>query len=1310
MLFLCWPQTRCTEYYDSDGEIYDQIATASENVVYPITQPNASSQNTSREPLTNGATSSGATARYEKSGFAPMIPSGIPFYAEASPLRAVKQRNEWSEESKATNAVSARGSSSNTKRDKLEEDLAYSSEARIFLNLPGPMTNRRSFDLQEEDSSEFELLKVNNNTPVVADYGDFYEKVRSTVSTEIDKASPSSGSSSGERKKRIENYTRNYGIQSHRTNDGNTYAHYYSYNAAQDTKKTANEREKVSGNYRQQNTANYDGHGQSAVTQNTVSSSTRTNYKVNELTHAGIHGKNNAADLSRIRYTGFSKPVVVVEPTDYKVGATLGNQTPTNDVTKIDHKTSKNLESFNSELSKRHEAHNDNSKQRSYHHDEDSANSSGESTDYSAEHVERLKRPQNHRRRPAYVETTRSNKGQRGTPSDSTQQQDTRKSTASQLKSQRQRVKTNPWTDDSATNHQDESAEDQRGGDTQTKISKVQQRSRSRNKWNHVSPTLEIAHSNGSWVELDHLEKPNYVPLNVNFVPVANFDHATALGNSQGFDVSNALLHNFVNTAPIGAFTTSAPLLTTSQSVLGHNLAKDIRNLGVSTSVPEIVVGQNVFHNPTHTILLSGNQNKGSNYLPTTMTPLFAFTTNLDPTLQNVRLKNLQNNETPVQIPVSQVNAGVQQLLVPQPTIQTLSSFLQANPGYQIQVNSHGLQGQKPTDDDNVQTQDLSTTSTRGRNNVKSQDKKNLNLVASASLAVGQKQTTSGDLYFQNHNTQHATRTKSTAQATQVVPTVVQASPVLSSVAPILTTPQLISAQQNLHNANIILPSRDQTHEFLKLQNSGATSDNAHLPKVGTKNVEILNPNIKPSPLDTTVNTFGTTLHYPATVLSTPIPLFNTVTPVTPQTVGLQNYVNSLTETGTKNKQLGLDPKTLTERPLFNPINFIPNVDIIKNQNSLNNKLTVNEPLQQGLNLVPIMPGGNFFKPSVTAQNELIMKPKLASDLQKYAEEMFKESLRTMYNSQKWNNDKRPYDNGHNVQNSEASDVAKLKLELQKLKASLMNSKYRDHLEAYQTENNVRVTDAPKSGSEKKKHDPLLTTLEQILKNRGPGPIHIYHGSNRPVRKRKPTDDTKFGIGFHDDSFNSDSHLTEFLTPPRQSLYTKGHFQDKPAKKRPGSRYKNGPRKRPSSSRPALVEESGSDIHVHLEHPSHYHETTFENDDFDFDDKRQSFDLYPTFTTSTPDFKDYDINHPRIHNLLGMLMKNRQLPVRNTPISNNYFRDPNQMKQFVNSEKHRLQHFYNDALKNYLANKYEDFSRSGMIVDKKVIHSKNGTA
>lgn len=1280
LLFLSWPQTRCTENVDvKDEEIFDQVATASETVVHALKQLNEASKDLEQQP-SSMSSSVDAMVHYENSnGFVPITPSALPSASyDESDLKTNDHEQQRFEENNVTIAVSAQDSS-HARAKKLEEDLAYSSEARIFLNLPRSLTNRRSFDFQDGTLNEFELLKVNNDTPAVANYQDFYENVRSTVNTKTDSESGKSSPKrpNGERGKRLENHTRNYGWPSQQSNE-DIYAQFYSYNSAQDTKKTIYGQEKVAGNYQQQNTANYNGLSVAKQNAAAIPSSSRTNYEASEFAHSGTYG--DATESSRTRHR-FIKPVVVAEPSNHQIDMKFSSQLR-NSESDNDDKILKNLDSSSLETSN-HDVYNSNSRQRSYHRTEDSRDLSDENTDYYSDYIDqqKLKVQKNRRNRPLYPDSSKKlPKEHRGTLNESAEEGKYNTYSSSRLKSQRQKMKANPWLNDPSVTHHDSAEDiryDSRGGSIKTKTTNAQHGSRSKNTWSQISPNLEISHSRG--IELDQLEKPKYV---VNFVPVANFDHASALSGSQGIDMSNAMLQNLATVAPIGAFSTTS-LLSTPQPVL-QNLAIS-KNL-LSTPVPDIIVGQNTFQNPVHTVLLShaSDPNKiadtlRATYVPSTMAPVFALTPNLTPALQSV---NVQDNVTP----------RTTLTVVPQSTIQTYPSFLQTPlQATQIQVNTHGLHGQNLINHNNLQVQSLPTVPTllssqaipEGRSNLAStetQSKKNTyptssaNFLATASLAVGQNEQKQAFNVNPYYNTQ-------------------------------ISNQQELQTQMNKQLAKgskLLLQATDSTtsHSINNLNTLGVISGSAHLPNVGAKHVEIVNPNIKSNLL----NTYQA-VHYPAAVLTTPIPIFSTIASATPQTaVNLQNYMNSLTESGTKIKQ---------ERPMFNPINFIPNVDIIKNQNVLNDKSN-NEPIQQGLNLVPAMPGGNFFKVPFAGQSDLFMKPKLASDLQKYAEEMFKESLKTMYNSQKWNNDRRP----GNIQNSEASDLSKLRLELQNLKSSLSEPKYRDSLEAHQSENNIHTSSAPKSVGGKKKLEPLLATLEHLLKTRPAGPIHIYHGEIKPGRKPKISGDSNFAASSNYD-FNDDSHL-EFLTPPRPNpFHSKSLYHNKPMKKRPGLRFKNGPTKiiRPAGSlRSGMIETSANNVKVFLDGTYRKPSINFDSD-YDYDLRhRSSHESYPTFTTSAPESlgkllreiknnKDYDINHPRMHNLLGLLMKNKQLPNRG---SQNYFRDKDHLRQFFERDRRRLQQqFYADALRDYM-DRSDMVSQPVSVADRNV-YSGNGT-
>lgn len=494
----------------------------------------------------------------------------------------------------------------------------------------------------------------------------------------------------------------------------------------------------------------------------------------------------------------------------------------------------------------------------------------------------------------------------------------------------------------------------------------------------------------------------------------------------------------------------------------------------------------------------------------------------------------------------------------------------------------------------------------------------------------------------------------------------------------------------------------------------------AHLPILGTQNVEIRNPNIKPSPVDFTfVNPYGSVNHYPAAVLTTPIPIFTTVaTFLTPrptilggtstESTNLHNYVNTLTQIGAHSNQVNkyeTRPDTTNQdnqhSQLYNPIHFVPNADLMRSQSMLNSKIT--EPLPNQLNLVPVIPGGNFFKNSYGAQSELIQKPRLSNDLAKYAEEMFKESLKTIYSTHKWNNDRR---SRGNYTATELSDLIKLNSELQRFKASLPDPNYssKDVLEAHHSETKIRT--AEPSGTTKKPNL-SVAAIEQLfkaaVKQNLPPPSDSSHNSHHKNRQKQGHSSSRPG--------SSTKHrLSNYLTPPKpNSFLSKSPFNDtpKPVKKRPPSRYSSSSNSRPtrpkSASGPEASASSQSGVHASAPHyekyrPSRYSREKDSHRHFDHSDYRtgQNFENYPTFTTSSSNEEDsfkpssgelstkseyFDINHPRTHNLLGLLMKNKQLP---TGTAQSFFRDDDDLRHYFENEKRRMHmQFYDENINNF---------------------------
>ncbi|XP_017881014.1 uncharacterized protein LOC108625471 [Ceratina calcarata] len=1194
LVSLSWPHVTGTGNADQKDEPFDQLATASEKQEF-------------RDQLITSIVDT--TVHYENSnGFVPMVASPLPELKQDSALPPLESNNVTSNGQNNSSTVE--------ELDNIEDDPAYSTEARIFLNLPN---NRRSFEYQA-NQNEFELLKVRNNTPVVANYPDTYEDPRSD---ENDDKTRSRHRTQGKGQK-IENYMGNYG----------TVTPENFHNSPKDNEKK--NQEKVT-NYHQQRVLNYD--GQSKQPRPTVASIPRPNQEISLFlnTKNNDHYDSESSSSQIAKNHRFSRPVVVAEP-DYKLDR------PSSD----EYQNSRVLDSVQSaEAMNRYMMDNRNGRYRS---EEDSGDAS---EDEYVEYTERPRKIQKSRRRPN--DSKRLPKEHRGSHDDSTEYEiHGKRHHASRTKSHRHRTRGNSWTNNDDQD-QDDSYEDTRQDE---RLSETRHKSQSSKfkpspSWNQISPNLEISHSSG--IEIGQLEKPKLI-VPVNLVRLANFNHATAIGNSQGFDVSNAVLRNIV--PAVGNPNDNA-------------VSQDVK-VKVSTPVPDVIVGQNNFQNQMY----SNDQNKyyKPQYVSSTAAPVLAVA------------QDGQGMATPRpnQMP---------QLIVPQPTLQTVPTLMQTpvNLDY-IQVNPHGIQGQSAIGGSLQPLPTMSTITPTPINLItaETQNKKmlpgaaNTNFLASASLSVGQnEQTNNGDSYYsQDLNNQqnlkqgwyqqmNAPKMKAYIQ-THLLP-VLQSVPTFATIsANGQDQNQQYTGYENNAKPALAYQSIDNA-ESNGNGNANASPgiiSNAHLPHVGTRNVEIVNPNIKPSPVDTIINSYEA-MHYPAAVLTTSIPMFTatgfvTARPAvlspTTEPANVHSFANSLTEIGAKNNQANNDLKAYQSqnRPMFNPINFVPNVEVVRNQDALNSKLHANEPLQQNLNLVPLIPGGNFFKPSFTSHSELYQKPKLSSDLATYAEQMFKESLKTMYNSQKWNNDR------NRRQNVTEADVIRLRNELQRLKASLYDSRNKDH-EAHHSETNVQTAELPN-----KKPDPeLVAAFEQMLKNHP----KEYNFRGKPHRHRRP------------EKYRETKHIKDFMTPPHQRL--KGHHFEKPGKKRPGPRFRNhhhGPRPHHRSNlspKAGSLEVSGSNIDpVHVEGFPQY-ETIHDSRQF----RKGSYSSASHERNNSPNGKHYkgfdgkesSYNQPKMHNLFGLLMKNKQLPSGNNP---NYFRDKDQLKQFLDDEKRRMeQQFFGDTFK-----------------------------
>ncbi|XP_024940128.1 protein PF14_0175-like [Cephus cinctus] len=1502
LFLLSWPYARGSiDLEEQDVHLQDQVAVASQDTTRTL---KTAKNSHIKDPIffEGKQILDSTTVHYENSnGFIPITPTN-------RQRETLNLKNKNITEKDIVDSLNSTSDGQNKIHDDLENDPAYSTEARFFLSLAQNLWNRRSFDT-EENPDEFELLKVKNDTPAVANYQEFYEKYQ-TDSSRADDFDNNSGRSYvanyerdrkpptniRDRVRNIQNYMTSY-TSNVQHPSGNPYDRFYSYNNLKDSQmKDNHQHEKVHNNYYAQDSHGYgDQRGSGGSRQTVAPIPLKINYDTTEtVKKPKLYSVREPSSTVKNRHRN-SKPVIVVEPSDYKMNVKIGSQSTRSQASvAAPYKTSSSASDSVQDDSAKHYAHEALFNRDDGHHydrTEESKDFSEENAEYF-EITERPRKVHKSRRRPYVSETSRRlPKEHRGITEEIFEAEVPKKRpNASKSKAHRHRPKSNIWIDEDNRSQLQEESSEERNYDARAKgrfnvditDTKFQNsKSNAVNSWTHLTPNLEISHSSG--IEIDQIEKPKLiVPVKVNLVPLGKFDHATALGNSQGFDISNAVLQNFVTANPV--INTVTPVVNTPQSVISHNLPpqntqKNVQNVqnhnyvvgtpaSAGSPVSDVIVGQSSFHNPIQAVLVPEqnvqskySENLRPQYVHSTVSPVYAVTSSGPSSLQNIPVSNFQSSVTPrpTYTATANIASNVQpmavnqaqgihagpHIVISQATQQPFANYAQANGPFplnqNIQVNSNGLHGQNLISNENRNAQTVQIASTIPNPHVisninlltaESQTKRqqtsldaNGQYFTSAGHSVsnnGQKHTNgyenNGNFYLQSNvpiikpqlhenfyqsfrDDNLTPRIKTYVQNAHLAPTqVLQHAGNLNNLN--FNNPNaFVPTEQNVQNFQNFnfsgQKNRDQNQQILKAANdifentlkqlqqlqksqnvktnrapnqSYRTNDNvgsnsiqnsanafsptsgnfarAQLPNVGRQNVEILNPNIKPSPIDLTLfNPFESIGNYP-TLLSTPIPIYSTsfavtskpILSTTVESIGLQKYVDSLTEIGAKANSAKLDLKGSAsqnhgaERPLFNPINFVPNVDLIKNQRLLNSKLALNEPLLHNLNLVPLVPGGNFFKNSFGSHTDLFNKPKLTSDLEKYAEEMFKESLKTIYNSQKWNNDRQAQQD-KNI--TDSIEVSKLKNEML-FKNSFPDIKQsKEILEAHFSENKLRAVDVSKQSEQKKNLNDAKKTesqnvdVDQLFKNdfkihspESKEPIHIYYDRPQNGPNRPPSDlgQSIFGNGNSND-YRNKNFPNHFLTPPKpNSFISKSPFHDKVVKKRPGpgqgpnplrfNNFEKGnsrPISRPNGQKPFNSDVAASNnLGIHVEGPrfeAFQGRPPYESDNGNFESRpkpysdysqnSKDFTTYPTLTTSTPELEHfaspnklkksnheiYDINHPRTQNLLGLLMKNKQLPSGN---SENYFRDRDELKHYFENEKRRLQlQFYDDSLKNF---------------------------
>lgn len=1422
---------------ESTDDAMDQMATSSFIKMRNLTRNNS----TLERPLMRDVDIT--TIRYENSnGFVPITPEAhtVTTVEETSYAENLLDRN-FSSEKHLSLFIKNPDDSMERVDEPLERNPFYSSEARIFLSLTKPFSNRRSSNARDS-TDDFELLKINDDTPSVASYQNFYNSLN-----------PESSRSSRDRETGTQNLQREFyedqrtqnmdKINVENTNRGENYPLNNQNNPATEDQRNAasgashryysysqmNEgRNNVNNGYSYPKSENIDYNSKMNDNNSHVRNFQQQNYDRLQGYRHLININNNNDNQQNSQITSQPTDITFRQKHPSKQNSKfVGKQNPT---ARIKPSISQNgglkKAAQNLSPSPRQEEAVSYFEHAALFNRDESVDKTGDedASDENYEYVEVTEKPKRfrkQRKRPSQSsrDSGRLPKEHRDFEEEEESSSGKRK-TRFRQKTRSNKIRGNSWLDD-----EDESGEEDFDSTAQGTVDSenrnrqrldVQNRRPKENTWSNVSPNVEISHSSG--IEIDEIGKPKLVlPVKVNLLPVANFDHRTALGNSQGFDISNAVLHNFVTATPItfGTIRPVAGIANTPQNIFGQNVVKTLQNLQnqnlkVQTSAPDVIVGQNAFHNSVQTILmpqvspqnyqtqfkLAQNErnafpSNGQNSFPQNPNPSFNLLQHQQQQQQqqNPPTQNVPTNSPVVQNPVyipnqnmaqsfqnfhlNQVqNQGQSNLQTndPHPTPQTFENYQQQTSSYNVQVNPRGLQGHSLPANQNlytpqsaivfpttpipifVQSGNIDGTSSQGKRNFVSGS--NGQFLASASLTVGEQ--TQNQISHQNLRPQQTLENyQQSFRQDNVFPKIKTFNQIAeASQAPLNSNGQQQfgrdnQAEQFSQASNAIAQTyKDQNQQILKVANeifestlerlkqlqknqnfrpsrpessqnlfgqdiaAGLRETEPRVQNTGVKNVEIVTPNSFSNPFENSNGFNGLSL-------TTPFPIFATTgfdpslrSPIG-QASSINGYVNSLTEIGAKGKDLKTSSTTSSwpnssdfrfSPVLFNPINFVPNLETLKNQNTLNSKHSNGRDTPfQGLNLVPIIPGGNFYKHSYNAQEDLFSKPKLSSDLQKYAEEMFKESLRTMYNTQKWNND-------HKAQSSEISSVTtspQVKDELRNLKFSAPDIKpSKQILEAHYTESGAKDADI----QSQKKLPSKIQDLGEILKpdfNLPPPiafePVKFYYKPNihltRPTMSDLNNPDFKF-----ESDFGGADYIHDFLIPPKPNAFiSKSPFNDGAPKRRPRpkkptsdpEKVKFSRRPEPSSPRPSstgVVETASSNI-AHYNFPFDtprqeflYNRPSFDQEDSDFDpDHQNSHSLirgnnfqsrYPSLTTSyplaedslKPSFQKYDFNHPRMHNLMGLLRKNKRLPAGR---SQNYFEKKEDMEVRFEDRKPR---------------------------------------
>ncbi|KAJ8667026.1 hypothetical protein QAD02_008688 [Eretmocerus hayati] len=1179
LFLLCW---QCVSGQESD--------VSSESLLDQIALPTKISDEISQKPTKNPSVKKysgedrieSSTLYYENSnGFKPLISSA--------------QKLEWKKDLTKFEKGSLRYNRTKPAYDE-NDDSDSDSTHEDLSDISSSHKNRRSY-YNEESQEDFELLKVSNGTPTVASYASYHANpgINSGVHQDNTNSETTLQIKSRNRGKRIQNYLGNY--------------HEDGENSGQPLR---NQPEEKKNEYQHGESSNYHSHGTGYLTDQLAHTS-----NPNHLTYTSprsVH-KTEASTTQRSSPWRIKSPIVI-QPNVYKTDKFGRDPVYITSSTPNPHERNRNQVN-NSKVE--NVAFGKNVAVDGTNRNYVSPNpqdSSSEITGFTDDKEKTDSQTSNQGHSHLSQDSSRRSAKEHRTSYDNSYDDQGRKRNNLRSKSRYR-----PKYESSQANNDDEDYDIGSYTRNSENIHNRRQKPNKGNSWNQIGPNVEVSHSSG--FEVGQIEKPKLHILPVNIL--SNFDHATALDNSQGFDISNAMISGFV---PEGSFvTTSAPFISSSPSYFEQNsISSTAKPRMEISSIPDIIVGQSSFNNPVQAVVMPNSlqQNIFSQYMQSTGSPaIFAVTPS-----SGVSSSTMDS--------IFQPKSHQKQKSSKQGSHSNYNTALSGDANTSTEHESFKLHSIQPTTSRSSSIK--SDSSNKKRFNGEGQ------YLASASFSV-------------DHGNYAILHTG--------IGLINNQNPLLQSQL-LLTNPQqnldvLRSTNDALRNSMKQLQDSIQNQQYQlsgmsSLDNIGGSSSNvfqkAQLPVMGTRNVHIGNPNLN-------ANTFAIN-QIPATIVTTPIPIFTTAGFISSK----QGFSSTTPDS------------SVADRPLYNPINFVPNYDLVKSQSVLNTNVVPSDQFsQQNLNLIPLVPGGNFYKHSQGAQSDLVNKPKLSSDLEKYAEEMFKESLKTMYNSHKWNHDQFPA----NVSLVDNSEFARLRNELLRIKSTLRDTKpQKDVLEAHHTENKIRTV---KPNHDSRRPDSAEQFYKQTYKSNS---HHSHH--NHPHHHRHKTE------------------IIDFLTPPKADSYSsKSPFHDKPAKKRPShgnrakvNREKSRPRPRQGTvSKPIGLEPQASSI-MDFRRPLRLSVVKNYNSHPEFYSSHYS--NLPTFTTPSPKNKPFkasieikssesdflELNNQRSHNLAGLLMKNKQLPT-----GKNTYSELDTLGQFFDENKKNLQSQIADSVQLSPQKKFE---------------------